>query len=110
MVLKQFADILSAAARRDDFTARIGGEEFAIVMPGLSPMEAARLAEQMRRQLESKKWMLGSGTPLGVVTASFGVARRRAGESAADLFKRADAALYRAKSDGRNRVFADLEA
>ena len=62
MVLKQFADILSAAARRDDFAARIGGEEFAIVMPGISPIEAARLAEQIRRQLEAKKWMLGSGT------------------------------------------------
>jgi diguanylate cyclase len=110
MVLKQFADILSAAARRDDFAARVGGEEFAIVMPGISPMEAARLAEQIRRQLEGKKWMLGSGAALGVVTASFGVARRRAGESAADLFKRADAALYRAKTDGRNRVFADLDA
>ncbi len=104
MVLKQFADILSAAARRDDFAARIGGEEFAIVMPGISPIEAARLAEQIRRQLEAKKWMLGSGAALGTVTASFGVARRRAGESAADLFKRADAALYRAKSEGRNRV------
>jgi diguanylate cyclase len=110
MVLKQFADILSAAARRDDFTARIGGEEFAIVMPGVSPIEATRLAEQIRRQLESKKWMLGSGTPLGAVTASFGVARRRAGENASELFKRADAALYRAKTDGRNRVFADLDA
>ena len=77
MVLKQFADILSAAARRDDFAARIGGEEFALVMPGISSIEAARLAEQIRRQLEAKKWMLGSGTPLGVVTASFGVAPTR---------------------------------
>jgi len=111
MVLKQFADILNAAAsRRDDFAARIGGEEFAVVMPGVSPIEAARLAEQIRRQLEAKKWMLGSGTPLGAVTASFGVARRRAGESSAELFKRADAALYRAKSEGRNRVVADLDA
>jgi diguanylate cyclase len=109
MVLKQFADILAAAARRDDFVARLGGEEFAIVMPGVSPIEAARLAEQIRRQLEAKKWMLGSGTALGKVTASFGVARRRAGDTASDLFKRVDAALYRAKSDGRNRVFADLE-
>jgi diguanylate cyclase len=110
MVLKQFADILSAAARRDDFVARIGGEEFALVMLGISPIEAARLAEQIRRQLEAKKWMLGSGTPLGAVTASFGVARRRASDTASDLFKRADAALYRAKSDGRNRVYADLDA
>ena len=109
MVLKQFAEILAAAARRDDFAARLGGEEFAIVMPGISPIEAARLAEQIRRQLEGKKWMLGSGAALGKVTASFGVARRRAGDTAADLFKRADAALYRAKSDGRNRVFVDLD-
>jgi diguanylate cyclase len=109
MVLKQFADILNAAARRDDFAARVGGEEFALVMSGVSPAEAARLAEQVRRQLEAKKWMLGSGTAIGKVTASFGVARRRAGDTAADLFKRADAALYRAKSDGRNRVFADLD-
>jgi len=110
MVLKQFADILNAAARRDDFAARIGGEEFTLVMPGVSLAEAARLAEQVRRQLEAKKWMLGSGAALGKVTASFGVARRRPGDNAADLFKRADAALYRAKSDGRNRVFADLDA
>jgi diguanylate cyclase (GGDEF)-like protein len=110
MVLKQFADILNAAARRDDFAARVGGEEFALVMSGVSPVEAARLAEQVRRQLEAKKWMLGSGTAIGTVTASFGVARRRAGDTAPDLFKRADAALYRAKSDGRNRVFADLDA
>jgi two-component system cell cycle response regulator len=79
-------------------------------MPGISPIEAARLAEQIRRQLEAKKWMLGSGAALGTVTASFGVARRRASDTASDLFKRADAALYRAKSDGRNRVFADLDA
>ena len=110
MVLKQFADILNAAARRDDYAVRLGGEEFAIVMSGVSPIEAARLAEQIRRQLESKKWMLGSGTAIGTVTASFGVARRRAGDTAPDLFKRADAALYRAKSDGRNRVYADLDA
>ena len=111
MVLKQFADLLNAAARRDDFAARLGGEEFALAMPGISPIEAARLAEQIRRQLEAKKWKVGaSGAPLGTVTASFGVARRRSGESAVELCNRADAALYRAKSDGRNRVVADLDA
>jgi diguanylate cyclase len=110
MVLKQFADLLTTVARRDDIAVRLGGEEFAIVMPGISPIEAVRLAEQIRRQLEGKKWMLGSGAALGKVTASFGVARRRAGESASELCKRADAALYRAKSEGRNRVVADLDA
>jgi len=111
MVLKQFADLLEAAGRRDDFAARLGGEEFALVMPRIAPLEAARLAEQIRRQLEAKKWMLGaSGAALGTVTASFGVARRRAGEGATDLCKRADSALYRAKTEGRNRVVADLDA
>jgi diguanylate cyclase len=110
MVLKQFADILNAAARRDDLAARLGGEEFAMVMPAISPVDAARVADHVRRQLEAKKWMLGGSVALGKVTASFGVARRRAGETAAEFFKRADAALYRAKSDGRNRVVLDLDA
>ncbi|THD44798.1 MAG: diguanylate cyclase [Bradyrhizobium sp.] len=110
MVLKQFADILNAAARRDDLAARLGGEEFAMVMPSVSPVDAGRVADHIRRQLEAKKWMLGGSVALGKVTASFGVARRRSGETAADFFKRADAALYRAKSDGRNRVVLDLDA
>jgi diguanylate cyclase len=110
MVLKQFADILNASARRDDLAARLGGEEFAMVMPTISPVEAGRVADHVRRQLEAKKWMLGGSVALGKVTASFGVARRRAGETAAEFFKRADAALYRAKADGRNRVVLDLDA
>jgi diguanylate cyclase len=110
MVLKQFADILNAAARRDDLAARLGGEEFAMVMPAISPVDAARVADHVRRQLEGKKWMLGGSVALGKVTASFGVARRRAGETAAEFFKRADAALYRAKADGRNRVVLDIDA
>ena len=97
MVLKQFADILNAAARRDDLAARVGGEEFAMVMPNISPVEAGRLADHVRRQLEAKKWMVGGSVALGKVTASFGIARRRAGEAAIEFCKRADAALYRAK-------------
>ena len=110
MVLKLFSEILSNAIRAQDTVARVGGEEFAIIFPYTGTADAAAIADQIRRQLESKKWVVGSsGAALGAVTASFGVARLRAEEWAADLFKRADEALYRAKSGGRNRVVVEAE-
>jgi diguanylate cyclase len=105
MVLKLFSEILSANAREGETVARVGGEEFAIITPDKPTAGASAVAEQIRKQLETKKWVVGaSGAPLGAVTASFGVAQLRPSESAADLFKRADEALYRAKEEGRNRV------
>jgi diguanylate cyclase len=105
MVLKMFSEILSSGVKGEDTVARIGGEEFAIILPDARPAAAAAVAEQIRKQLEAKKWVVGSsGAALGTVTASFGIARSRVGEGAAELFKRADQALYRAKSEGRNRV------
>ncbi len=105
MVLKLFSEILSNAVKGQDTVARVGGEEFAIVFPYTRVVEAATIADQIRKQLEAKKWVVGSsGAPLGTVTASFGVAQLRADEGAADLLKRADEALYRAKSEGRNRI------
>ncbi len=105
MVLKLFSEILSNAIKGHDTVARVGGEEFAIIIPNAAPAEAVSIADQIRKQLEAKKWVVGSsGAPLGVVTASFGVAQLRADEGAAELLKRADEALYRAKSEGRNRV------
>jgi diguanylate cyclase len=105
MVLKAFSEILSSAVNAQDIAARIGGEEFAIIFPDARATAAAAAAEQIRRRLETKKWLLGSsGAPLGVVTASFGVVQLRDEEAAAQLFARADEALYRAKSAGRNRV------
>ena len=107
MVLKLFSEILSNSVKGRETVARVGGEEFAIIFPGMAPADAASIADQIRKQLEAKKWVVGSsGAPLGVVTASFGVAQSRADEGAAELFKRADEALYRAKSEGRNRVVA----
>jgi diguanylate cyclase len=107
MVLKLFAEIISAGVGVSETVARIGGEEFAIVIPGGPSTAAISTAEQIRRQLEAKKWVVGaSGVPLGTVTASFGVAQLRQDEEAADLVKRADEALYRAKSEGRNRTIA----
>jgi diguanylate cyclase len=107
-VLKMFSEILSGAAEGQDTVARIGGEEFAIILPDADAPEAAAIAEQIRKQLEAKRWVLGaSGAAIGTVTASFGVARSRPGEGAAELIKRADQALYRAKTLGRNRVIVD---
>jgi diguanylate cyclase len=110
MVLKMFGEILSNNVKGHDTVARVGGEEFAIIFPDTRPADAATVAEQIRKQLETKKWKVGSsGVVLGTVTASFGVARSRGGEEPAELFKRADEALYRAKSGGRNRVVVEGE-
>jgi diguanylate cyclase len=107
MVLKLFAEIISANVGQRDTVARLGGEEFAVVIPGQPSTGAVSTAEQIRRQLEGKKWVArASGEPLGTVTASFGVAQFRQDEEAGDLVKRADEALYRAKSEGRNRIIA----
>ncbi len=105
MVLKLFSEILSNNIKGRDTVARVGGEEFAIIFPQTSPADAVAVADQIRKQLEAKKWVVGSsGAALGAVTASFGIAQLRADEGADELFKRADEALYRAKSEGRNRV------
>ena len=108
-VLKLFGKILSDNVKGKDAVARIGGEEFAIIFPSTNIVGAVTVAEQIRKQLEVKKWLLGSrGIALGTVTASFGVASLQAEEGTAELFQRADEALYRAKSEGRNRVLAAL--
>ncbi len=105
MVLKLFSEILSSNIGPRDTVARVGGEEFAVIFPDAPPAEAAAVAERIRSQLQAKKWVVGSsGVPLGAVTASFGVARLSGNEGALGVFKRADEALYCAKSEGRNRV------
>ncbi len=107
-VLKLFGEILIDNVKGKDAVARIGGEEFGIIFPKTDIVGAVAVAEQIRKQLEVKKWLLGSsGIALGTVTASFGVASLRAEEGTAELFQRADEALYRAKSDGRNRVVSE---
>ncbi|MDR3571769.1 MAG: GGDEF domain-containing protein [Candidatus Pacebacteria bacterium] len=110
-VLTQFSKIMSESVRGEDTVARIGGDEFAIIFPNSKLDDAARIAEQIRRQLQDKKWLLGSsGAALGTVTASFGIAALRAEEWAEGFVKRADDALYRAKSEGRNRVVVESQA
>jgi diguanylate cyclase len=108
MVLKLFAELLTASITGQDKAARFGGEEFAILFPDARLADATATVNQIQSQLESKQWAVAaSGERIGAITASFGVARLQAGESAEDLIRRADAKLYEAKSSGRNRVLVD---
>lgn len=91
--------------RQTDTFYRVGGEEFVVLMPGLDSSEAVEAAERMRRLVEAHP--LDNGT---TVTASFGVATASGNESGRELLARADAAMYRAKQGGRNRVVAACDA
>lgn len=100
LVLRFVADLLGSACRADDTVARYGGEEFVAVLPRADAAGAARWAERARVAMASQQ-----APEIGrTVTGSFGVARHEPGESADQLLARADAALYVAKSTGRDRV------
>lgn len=110
-LLRLFANILVQNVRGQDKVARFGGEEFALIFPGARLVDAVTATERIRGVLESKQWTIEpSGERIGAVTASFGVARLRADESANDLLQRADQRLYEAKVKGRNCVVADGES
>ncbi len=100
--LARFARLLEHAARRIDATARIGGEEFALLLPETSSDGAWRLAERVREEVAEAF----ASDPVHL-TISFGVACYPAhGESAEQLLRAADQALYAAKELGRNRTVA----
>jgi len=107
-LLRLFANILVQNVRGQDKVARFGGEEFALMFPGARLVDAVSAVERIRAILESRQWSIEpSGERVGKVTASFGVAKLRANESADDLLRRVDQRLYEAKDQGRNRVVAD---
>lgn len=104
-VLRIVGETLSAQLRGGDMAARYGGEEFVLIFPNTDSPSAHIAAERVRAALEAAT-IDGPNGALSV-TASFGVASVRGpgcGKAGADLFKRADAALYEAKRAGRNRV------
>jgi diguanylate cyclase (GGDEF)-like protein len=107
LALQHFSALLTAERRTEDLVARMGGEEFALVLPGTSLADAVAVAEDLCERIEINP-MHVDGQPL-VMTASFGVSTISARDTCvADIVVRADRALYRSKKSGRNRV--DIES
>jgi len=103
-LLRVFAHLITSTVRKCDIVARYGGDEFAILLPHTTPEAALSLCERLRRAIESYPFKIG-----GVVEqlgASFGVAGYDPLVDAhgAAIVQRADEALYRAESGGRNRI------
>lgn len=102
-VLQQLGQLLRETFRGSDIVCRIGGEEFAVVLPGTPLETAARIGERVRRLVEATPFELDSGP--AAATISLGVAEVLAGEEVGRLIRRTDQALYAAKMHGRNRVY-----
>ena len=96
-MLCDLKDLLLGTLRAVDILARYGGDELVIVMPQTDITGAAVVGKRLRAEVE---W----GMPL---TVSIGVASASDADTPESLFQRADAALYRAKNSGRNRMFCD---
>jgi len=101
-VLQTFVKIVQGELRAIDFLGRYGGEEFLLVLTQTNLEGARECAERVREQTERKT--LEALGECSRITVSIGVAEYRPGEDTRDTIARADAALYRAKQEGRNRV------
>jgi two-component system cell cycle response regulator len=106
-VLREFAGRLRKNVRGIDLACRYGGEEFAVVMPDTEAHIAEKVAERIRAEIASQPFVVaGDGTAIEV-TVSVGVSSLKPYSDGVEaLMKRADVALYEAKSGGRNRVVA----
>jgi diguanylate cyclase (GGDEF)-like protein len=108
VVLRAFADLIRSHVRDVDVSGRIGGEEFAILLPETDRAGAANVAERMRHSLNAVAIALSDEHSIRVAS-SFGVAELEPDQSGDGLLRAADAALYRAKDEGKNRVVTASE-
>jgi two-component system, cell cycle response regulator len=106
-VLKGFAERVRRVIRNADVLCRLGGEEFVVVMPDTPIDIAGKVAERVRAAVERDRFAVAEEGRAIVVTVSIGLAERCDDSGPDGLFRRADRALYRSKSEGRNRVSAD---
>ena len=98
-VLKRFSTLISQRLRETDIFARIGGEEFAVILPHSDGVCAMDIAEVLRETIATQTF-----PEVEHVTASFGVVQFQMSDSSSSLMRKADKALYNAKSSGRNCV------
>lgn len=104
-VLRLAVERWLSAVRPADLLARLGGEEFAVLIPGADAARSKDVAERLRARLAAKPFPVRRGTVQLPMTVSIGVAvAERGAGTPSKLLSSADAALYRAKRDGRNRV------
>src|SRR3954453_12057944 len=106
-VLLEFSFRIKKSIRGIDLACRYGGEEFVVVMPETDLTVATMVAERLRRRIATEPFPVQDGARALEVTISVGISALAKDDTAANILKRADAALYRAKRDGRNRVVPD---
>jgi diguanylate cyclase (GGDEF)-like protein len=109
-VLATVAAALAENLRPSDLVARFGGEEFVIIYPDTGLADAARVSERVRRLVAGLPLVTDDGDSLPNVTISTGVAELEPDQTVPSLLKVADAAMYRAKTSGRNRVLTGTVA
>jgi diguanylate cyclase (GGDEF)-like protein len=102
--LRTVASCMRSAVRPTDLLARLGGEEFVVLLPGAARDNARDIAERLRAAVAAAIVEHVDGRPLGSVTVSVGFAQMPEGATPASFLEAADRALYRAKNAGRNRV------
>ncbi|RZI44780.1 GGDEF domain-containing protein [Herbaspirillum sp. HC18] len=100
-VLVQIANAIRTGVRHYDLCGRWGGEEFMVIMPEIDASEGAGVVERVRAAIAAIE--MTAGEKALSLSASFGLAEKRSGESISDMINRADAALFEAKRKGRNR-------
>ena len=109
-VLRLVGMSLKQIIKGQDITARYGGEEFAVVLPNTALRQALTVADHIRRAVMAKELKKKStGEILGRVTISVGVSMLKPDDDTDSLIERADACLYAAKRNGRNRVICEVD-
>ncbi len=101
-VIVELTEIAAREKRQSDILARWGGDEFTLLIPGVSKEGACILAEKVRAQIERHNF-----TRVGKITCSFGVAGNASASGVEDLMLQVDAMLYKAKASGRNCVCSE---